>query len=218
MKIPTPREPGGVCRRCGYAARFRFGSIEAREFEGTPDSRGSDELMLRCVCPHCDRDSAILYKWDVRYDADRRPRKGWVARNMWPSRKPRAPQYVPEGIDRLYKEAAAALVHGLPRACLLMTRTTLSAMLEDRGAKAGAPLSSQIESSEVQLPADLIDAAHTLRGVGNSGAHDFNLPDEWTRDDAEKVFGLLAELANWLYERPVRISALKEKKSAAKSS
>lgn len=173
--------------------------------------------MLRCLCPNCDKDSAVLYAWKTWRDGTGTPHKGWVAQKMWPTRKPRAPLYVPEGIDKLYTEAAGALVHGLPRACILMTRTALSAILEEEG-NARGPLAAQIEASRERLGGGLFEAAETIRGVGNSGAHDFNVEDDWTLQDAKHVFDFLHEVADWFYARPKRLEALSEKAEAARDS
>lgn len=180
-----------------------------------PYEWGHEEILV-CLCPNCDRPSAVLYEWAEYHDEHLQRRTGWVRRMMWPTRTPNAPDYLPDGIGALYKEAVAALVHGLARSCLLMTRTTLSAMLEEKG-KEGT-LEAQIEASEEVLGDDLSDVAGTLRGVGNSGAHDFDLTDEWTTEDARNAIGFLNEVAQRIYARPARLKALKEKAKAARDS
>ena len=199
------------------------------DFSSPTHPKCGDERVLTFRCSNCDRLVVVLERVaefkvvpDVRATraaiaaglrpADRAKREAvWSVCGSWPLTDGEPPDYVPDHIGALYREAAVTLSAGCYRAATVMIRGAMDAAVSDKGAT-GESLYKKIESMKGTLRAQLIDIADTLRLGGNDAAHDFT--ETWDQEEAAELFRFLDEVLRELYETPIRIDRVKRYRDA----
>ena len=141
------------------------------------------------------------------YFSVRRMRPDWHVVGVWPRAEAQVPDYIPEYIGELWREAAVSLNSDCYRAAALMTRGALEAALKEKKAK-GSTLYDKIESMKGTLRPQLIEIAGALKDGGNAAGHEFS--HVVTREEAAALFEFLGEVLKELYEAPRRLANLKE--------
>ena len=89
----------------------------------------------------------------------------------------------------------------------MMIRATLEAALTNKKAK-GKDLHNKIEDVKARFAPGLIEVAKSQKLLGNVAAHESQSAIEV--GEVEALFELLTEMPVELYERPLRIDAIKE--------
>lgn len=115
----------------------------------------------------------------------------------------------PEGIRAALVEAETCLSAGALVAGALVCRRALQLICRDQD----VPRSNLAAEINGLALSDLLkETAHAIRLIGNEAAHPE--PEEWDRVTAEDVRGLIdlgVEIAETLYEQPVRYKALRDR-------
>ncbi len=88
------------------------------------------------------------------------------------SNRPPVPDDVPEKFREDYQEACLILTDS-PKASAALSRRCLQHILRERAGVKGRTLNDEIQAviNTNTLPSDLVDSFHTLRELGNVGAH-----------------------------------------------
>ena len=193
-KVPNAEDMSGTCRRCGTYSHFR--PIGGYASPTTPKPK--EERMIKFSCDYCDKVTVVI----ERYDSPR-----WSVYGVWPLADSEVPDYVPDEVDELYREAQLCLSAQCYRAAVAMTRAAIDAAVTDKGGK-GKWLHDRIQSLRGTLRDQLIDVADELKVGGNDAAHDFN--QKWSEEEASERFRFLEEVLRELYETPLRIKNVKQ--------
>lgn len=114
------------------------------------------------------------------------------------------PDYVPENIRDDYEEACA-IVELSPKASATLSRRCLQTMIRDFWKISKATLYQEIESLDAVIPATQKKVFHSLRQIGNIGAHpeaDVNTIVDIEPGDAEKLIKVIEFfIAKWYIDR-----------------
>lgn len=103
------------------------------------------------------------------------------------------PEYVPEGIRNDYEEACA-IVNLSPKASATLSRRCLQNMIRDFGEIAEKNLYTEIEALDAVIPPTQKKVLHSLRQIGNIGAHpetDINTIIDIEPEDATKLIKVI---------------------------
>ena len=131
----------------------------------------------------------------------------WSVVGSWPLGASEPPDYVPDEVGELYREAAVCLAAGCYRGAAALTRAAIDAAITDQGGE-GRWLYDRIQSMKGKLRDQLIEIAGALKDGGNNACHDFN--EKWSEEEASERFRFLDEVLRELYETPLRIEKVKE--------
>ncbi len=126
-----------------------------------------------------------------------------------------ADKSVPKEVADDFIEANKCLGVGAPKATVAMCRRTLQSTCEASGANQKDDLVNQIDDLESRrvINPGLKNIAHTIRVIGNWGAHpQQDLLKGVTLDDASEVLEFTAEFLDEVFGRPARLKELKVKK------
>lgn len=190
------------------------------------------------MCPHCNTtcsfggigigDSVVLYcrgchkgvyfrlsgcdfKDDgmtVRVDAER-------VKDYYPRKVLTIDPAIPQDIGDDFDEANKCLGVEAKKATVTMCRRVLQNTCVSKGASPNAELFKQIDELESKriINPSMKDVAHTIRMIGNWGAHPQVDPlKDVTLDDALEIVKFTSEFLNEVFVRPARLDALKRKK------
>lgn len=135
------------------------------------------------------------------------------------------PEYIPEAIQRSYKQACR--IRDLsPEASATLARRTLQGMIRDFWGVTKPSLKQEIDAIQDKVDPDTWTSIEAVRSIGNIGAHmegDINLIIEIEPDEAQLLIGLVESLVDDWYvtrekrkERNAKIATLAEEKKAAK--
>lgn len=103
------------------------------------------------------------------------------------------PQYIPEGIRNDYEEACA-IVNLSPKASATLSRRCLQNMIRDFWEITGKNLYAEIEALDAVIPPTQKKVLHSLRQIGNIGAHpeaDINTIIDIEPEDASKLIKVI---------------------------
>lgn len=190
-------------------------------------------------CPHCDTkcqfigygygDSIVLYcgacgkgvyfKLTVpiqdNYTNTNTTVKNEYIADYYPKRKINLDKSIPEDVAGDFLEANNCYQVNAPKATVAMCRRTLQNTCLSAGANPKIDLILQIDELENKrvINKGLQDIAHTIRVIGNWGAHpqEDNLKDV-TPEDALEILRFTNEFLEEVFVRPARVVALKTKK------
>jgi hypothetical protein len=98
-----------------------------------------------------------------------------------------------------------------PMASVIFSRKSLEAICDDKKAT-GKNLKGKIDNLEI--PTLLKDAAHSVRALGNEGAH--KLDAEVSVDDAETLLALCDAIIGYVYEAPQLVQRIQERLKKSK--
>ena len=114
------------------------------------------------------------------------------------------PDYVPESIRQDYSEACA-IVNLSPKASATLSRRCLQTMIRDFWGITEATLYKEIESLDTIIPSTQKKVLHSLRQIGNIGAHpeaDINTIIDIEPGDAEKLIKVIEFFVDkWYIDR-----------------
>lgn len=111
------------------------------------------------------------------------------------------PEYIPEQIRQDYEEASK-IVSLSPKASATLSRRCLQGMIRDFHGVNEDSLYKEIEAIKGQLGVNVYNALHSLRSIGNIGAHpeqDINLIVDIDEGEAEKILKLIEFLVDKWY-------------------
>jgi hypothetical protein len=190
------------------------------------------------MCPHCNtkcsfggigqRDSVVLYcrgcgkgvyfRLDgcdfpneditVRVEAE-------LIRDSYPHKVLTSDPAIPQEIGDDFNEANRCLGVEAKKATVAMCRRTLQSSCVSKGANPSEDLFKQIDELESKriINPSMKDVAHTIRTIGNWGAHPQDDPlRDVTLDDASEIAKFTSEFLDEVFVRPARLDALKRKK------
>jgi hypothetical protein len=135
-----------------------------------------------------------------------------------------APEFLPENIDRAFKEGTRCLAIGCHNAAAAMFRLCLDlatkSMLPETGTEGGPNnyqrknLAPRLEwlFEQKLLPADLQELSVAVKDYGNDGAHDGDLDENEADDLYDFAFALLERL----YTQPERLKQMKARRDDRK--
>jgi hypothetical protein len=125
-------------------------------------------------------------------------------------------QDVPEHIAQAATEATLCLSVGAYRAVGSLARAVIEATAKDRGAE-GRNLEKRIDALRDgdHIRKHTQEQAHEVRHFGNEMAHG-SFVDPVTKEEAEEVVELMAEVLDEVYQSPARLLRLKTAREAKK--
>lgn len=148
-------------------------------------------------CPNC-FEVSIFIMGETGYFEDKTI---WIKPN---SQAMQFPEYIPECIRADYEEACA-IVDLSPKASATLSRRCLQGMIRDFWNIHKNTLFDEIEALEGQVPATQKQVIHSLRQIGNIGAHpedDVSLIVDIIPEDAGKLIKIIELLMKqWYIER-----------------
>lgn len=197
-----------------------------------PNRSGSKILnifWIVCPNPKCKKFTLSLSLHEYPLDKDRRGYFVGKRLDSWnlipPSRAKVFPDYVPEAIRNDYLEAC--LIEELsPKASATLSRRCLQGMIRDFWGIKKKTLKLEIDALEGKINKTTWKAIHSIRSVGNIGAHmekDIDLIVDVEPDEAALLIKLIETLIEKWYihrheeeEMMESVISLKEEKEAAK--
>jgi hypothetical protein len=123
---------------------------------------------------------------------------------------------IPPEIADDFKEAHDCLGIKAKKATVTMCRRVLQNTCVSKGANPNAELAKQIDEIESKriINPQTKEVAHTIRKIGNWGAHPQDDPlRDVTIDDASEILIFTSEFLDEIFVKPSRLSALKKKKN-----
>lgn len=192
------------CRRCGFPSLMLV-SLHNSEYK---NRFGKDGLIAATVSG----DIANIFRFErVISKAD------FGANDT--------PEFLPENIDRAFKEGTRCLAIGCHNAAAAMFRLCLDlatkAMLPEEGIE-GGPNSHQRRNlaprlewlfEQKRLPEDLQELSVAVKDYGNDGAHDGNLDD----NEADDLYDFAYALLHRLYTEPERIAQMRARREGRRA-
>ena len=158
--------------------------------------QGADELIT-------ERTAVATFEWEA---------PTWLPRY----REVREFPDVPEHISQAAAEASLCLSVGAYRGAGALARAVIEATAKDKGAE-GKDLRQRIDALRAadHIRAHTQEQAHEVRHFGNSMAHG-DFADATTKEEAEEVVELMAEVLEEVYQSPARLERLKAARLAKK--
>jgi len=157
-----------------------------------------------CLCPECDK--CIL----VKMECDRTDIIQRYSPEILPSPFPKkSSEEIPEDIRQDFDEAKRCFSVDCYNASSIMTRKSIEKTLLEQGASKNKNLKEKIDElvSNQKLTKDIGDFAHTIRFVGNDGAHD---DEKISQLDAKETLELAEQIFQSLYINPARNKRLRK--------
>lgn len=199
----------GICPHCNYPSYFRMA--------GEPQVYQLDSFEnIRCIgeCQNCRE--AILLVGKRRYAS-----VPYEYCGHYPIGKPNEsiPDEIPEIIGIDFKEALRCQFVNAHRATATMCRRALQSSCQDLGS-AGNRLVDQIDdlAQKGSITRALQDMAHTVRLIGNVGAHpDEDGLEDVGPDDASDLIEFSLEFYNHVYVMPEKLKKMSERRNAAQT-
>lgn len=171
------------------------GALALRGNSRTDNPKTDFDLNLyKLNCPDCERTSYSVQGLRGEYeyiDLPIHPLSN--ARNF--------PEYIPDVLRRDYEEAYS-IVNLSPKASATLSRRCLQGMIRDFFGISKSSLNDEINAIENLVSSDQKSVLHSLRKIGNVGAHlekDVNLIVDVTSEDAEKLLLVLEYFFNEWY-------------------
>lgn len=122
---------------------------------------------------------------------------------------------IPEEIADDFIEAKKCISIGAKKATVTMCRRVLQTACISKGCNPKTDLVNQIDELETKriINPSMKDVAHTIRKIGNWGAHPQDDPlKDVTMEDATELLRFTSEFLDEVFVRPARLSALRKKK------
>lgn len=214
-KTPDSTDSRGTCPRCHVYANFdkihMFDTIHEPDILEDETKRRllvgqrPTERVLAFRCQGCKGATLVIEKLE---------KEQWKVVDHWPHSSIAMPEYLPDPIQPLFREAASCLRANAPRGAAIMTRTTIEAALQERGAK-GSDTRQRIKSMAGKLPQQLIDMAQEVRLGGNDAVHEFR--HKWTLREAQELLSFLRLLLDHLYKVPQELRAVQRSTAKRRS-
>ena len=190
------------------------------------------------MCPHCNTkcsfggrgvgDSVVLYCRGCRkgvyfrfsgleFPDDNESTRVEAERivDYYPRRVLTIDKSIPKEIGDDFDEANRCLGIEAKKATVVMCRRVLQNACVLKGAKANSELFKQIDELEDKriINPSMKDVAHTIRMIGNWGAHPQGDPlKDVTLDDAFEIVRFTSAFLDEVFVRPAKLEALKQKK------
>lgn len=177
-------------------------------------------------CPNCDRLNLASEYSDSATGSGRNGDTNDADRHHWytPTWLPRHQEVrefrdVPPHIAQAASEATLCLSVGAYRAVGSLARAVIEATAKEKKVGQGQKLAAKIDALH---EADHIrkhtkEQAHEIRHFGNDMAHG-DFVDPVTKEEAEEVIELMAELLDKVYRSPARLAQRKAAREAKKAS
>lgn len=168
-------------------------------------SQSSDELeIFFYYCPNCEKTTVKALGKGSLYK-----NKTW---NLFPdSSAKQLPNYIPSSIIEDYEEACKIL-HLSPKASATLSRRCLQGMIRDFWKINKNTLVEEINALDERVDSDTREVLHSLRQLGNIGAHpekDINLIIDIDPDEAEQLVLFIEYLFDeWYIKQHERKSML----------
>jgi hypothetical protein len=205
------------CGHCGSDARMFI----VCEGEHTITDNGSDgdvwftDFYQLLLCPSCNSINAIKTSYDHETSPiDEEGNYDIVVEYLFPSIKSGNYKNLPSLVEKSYAKAIK-LKKLEPTASVVFSRKSLEAICDDKKAT-GQNLKEKINNlaQKGEISTLLKDAAHTVRELGNEGAHE--LDAEVSVDDAETLLALCDAIIGYVYEAPQLVQRIQERTKKSK--
>jgi hypothetical protein len=170
------------------------------------------------LCPSCNSINALKTSYDsentIPVDEDEEEYYGVVVEYLFPSIKSGNFKNLPSLVEKSYA-IAIKLKKLEPIASVIFSRKSLEAICVDQKAT-GRDLKDRIDNlaQKGAIPTLLKDAAHSVRLLGNEGAHE--LDAEVSVDDAETLLALCDAIIGYVYEAPQLVQRIQERLAKSK--
>lgn len=195
--LPSSKDLAGPCPNCGRISSF---TLEAGAF-----TVGKSHKLFIIGCQGCGNSTAVIEKFRSGPQGVQFEPVHW-----WPvPGAGQLDQAVPARVAEAYDEGMRCLAVRAPRAAVVMFRSLLSFLVEDKGsdeAKAQRGLKGKLRqmSTDGTLHPSLAQWAETVRDIGNGGAHPDELPEP-DLDQANELARLCRSMIEVVYEIDARI-------------
>ena len=212
---------------CGYCGRLAHMEAASGLHEIADQFGRGSTLQAVYKCPNCLRlnlatehhaddyggghGSRVLPMAEAANDAR------WYSAN-WLPRLGEVREFpdVPDHIAQAAKEATLCLSVGAYRAVGALARAVIEATAKDKGAE-GRNLENRIDAlrDADHIRTHTQEQAHEVRHFGNDMAHG-DFVDPVTKEEAEEVIELMAEVLDEVYQSPARLAARRTARLAKK--
>jgi hypothetical protein len=212
------------CGHCGIDARMFIvceGEHTITENHSTFGDLWFTDLYQLLLCPSCNSINAIKTSYDsentMPIGEDEEDYYGVVVEYLSPNIRSGNFKNLPSLVEKSYA-IAIKLKKFEPIASVVFSRKSLEAICFDQKAT-GRDLKDRIDNlvQKGEFPTLLKNAAHSVRLLGNEGAHE--LDAEVSVDDAETLLALCDAIIGYVYEAPQLVQRIQErlKKSKGKA-
>ena len=197
-------EGRGVCPHCNLPSYFKK--------EGGAQIYDVGVIhYIRCIC-ECQNCKGPILLIGASRDGHNRYRYS----KHYPTGKPNdiVPDEIPEKVSTDFKEALRCQFVNAHRATATMCRRALQSSCQDLGVKDGR-LVNQINdlAGQGHITGALQEMAHTVRLIGNVGAHpDKDGLEDVDPDDASDLVEFSREFYNHVYVMPAKLREMKERR------
>jgi hypothetical protein len=200
------------CGHCGIDARMFIvseGKHTITDNESDGDVWFTDFYQL-LLCPSCNSINAIKTSYDHETSPiDEEGNYDVVVEYLFPSIRSGNFKNLPSSVEKSYAKAIK-FKRLDPTASVIFSRQTLEAICDDKKAN-GENMYEKINNlaEKIAIPRLLQDAAHSVRALGNKGAHRHDA--EISVDDAETLLALCDAIIGYVYEAPQLVQRIQER-------
>ena len=168
--------------------------------------------ILRCV--GCEGPVLAIYKWIGSYALESNevgvpvvePRPARVL----PGSEPSVHESIPQPVAEDYKESIVCYNAGAWKGTVILCRRALQGSVVEKGADVKKVLTDQIDelASRQILTPDISNWAHTIRLLGNDGAHPYKKGSltNVTKSAAEEMLKFMGSYLKYVYEMPYEVA------------
>jgi hypothetical protein len=211
-----------TCGRCGRLAYMP--AVSGLHMIWDPMRRGAQHEAVY-KCPNCKRLN-LASEWNGQdnygahnvYPEARADEEEWYSPEWLPRRgEVQDFENVPPHIAQAASEATLCLSVGAYRAVGALARAVVEATAKDKKAT-GTNLETRIDALHAadHIRTHTQEQAHEVRHFGNDMAHG-DFADAVTKEEAEEVVELMAEVLDEVYQSPARLEARKTARLAKKA-
>ncbi|WP_454954284.1 DUF4145 domain-containing protein [Fusobacterium hwasookii] len=195
-----------ICPYCQTRTTIEKSNLFEEEIIYNEDNQRKIMLFSIITCPNieCNRATIIMKDYETEKNSFGTYKVGTPikTKRIEPEfNYKHYPEYIPEQIRQDYEEASK-IVSLSPKASATLSRRCLQGMIRDFHGVNEDNLYKEIEAIKAQLGINIYNALHSLRAIGNIGAHpeqDINLIVDIDEGEAEKILKLIEFLIDKWY-------------------
>jgi hypothetical protein len=129
---------------------------------------------------------------------------------VFPESEPSVHKSIPQPVAEAYKESIVCYNVGAWKGSAILCRRALQASIVDKGADVKKRLRDQIHELATRqiITQDISNWAHTIRLLGNDGAHPYNKGSltNVTKSDLDEMLRFMESYLKYVYEMPYEVA------------
>lgn len=168
--------------------------------------------ILECV--GCKGPVLAIYKWTGSYALESNEVGVPVVEprpvGVFPESEPSVHESIPHSVAEDYRESMVCYNAGAWKGTVILCRRALQGSVVDKGADVEKMLRDQIDelASRQILTPDISNWAHTIRLLGNDGAHPYKKGSlaNVTKSEADEMLKFMESYLKYVYEMPYEVA------------